>query len=71
MKVTNSELIYEAEQNYVRAQIWADEVPSPLPTPADIPGCDSSWKFTPDSILMIASTGAMYFAGEDNSWYQQ
>ena len=39
MKVTNSELIYEAEQNYVRATIYADSAPSPLPKPEDMTLC--------------------------------
>ena len=30
MKVTNSELIYETEQNYVRATIYADSTPNRL-----------------------------------------
>ena len=71
MKVTNSKLIYEAEQNYVKATIYSDTTPSTMPAPENIPGCDSSWKFTPDSVLYIVSTGDVYLAGEDNAWHKQ
>lgn len=71
MKVTNSKLIYEAEQNYVKATIYADTTPDTMPVPADIPGCDSSLKFTPDSVLYIVGNGDVYLAGEDNQWHKQ
>lgn len=71
MKVTKSKLIYEQDQNYVKATIFADTLPGTLPVPADIPGCDSSWKFTPDSSLYIVGTGDVYLAGEDNAWHKQ
>ena len=71
MKVTESTLIYEAQQNYVKATIYADTTPGTMPVPADIPGCDSSWKFTPDSVLYVTSTGDVYLAGVDNTWYKQ
>ena len=71
MKVTSSKLIYEAEQNYVKATIYADSTPATMPVPADIPGCDSTWKFTPDSVVYVTSTGDVYLAGVDNTWYKQ
>ena len=71
MKVTNSKLIYEAEQNYVKATIYADSTPSPLPKPEDIDGLDNTWKFTPDSVLYIVGNGDVYLAGEDNAWHKQ
>ncbi len=71
MKLTKSELIYEAEQNYIKATFFADETPSTMPVPEDVPGCDSTWKFTPDSVLYVTSTGDVYLAGVDNTWYQQ
>lgn len=71
MKVTSSELIYEEDQNYVRASIYADTTPSAMPKPEDIDGLDSSWKFTPDSMLYIVGTGDVYLAGEDNAWHKQ
>jgi len=71
MKLTKSELIYEAEQNYIKATFFADETPNTMPVPADVPGCDSTWKFTPDSVLYITSTCDVYLAGVDNTWYQQ
>lgn len=71
MKVTQSKLIYEAEQNYVKATIYADSKPSTMPVPTDISGCDSSWKFTPDSVLYIVGNGDVYLAGEDNTWHKQ
>ena len=71
MKLTNSELIYEAEQNYIKATFFADETPNTMPVPADVPGCDSTWMFTPDSVLYVTSTGDVYLAGVDNTWYQQ
>lgn len=71
MKVTSSKLIYEAEQNYVKATIYADSTPGTMPVPADIHGCDSSWKFTPDSVLYIVGNGDVYLAGEDNAWHKQ
>ncbi len=71
MKLTDSELIYEADQNYIHATFFADQTPATMPVPADVPGCDSTWKFTPNSVLYITSTGDVYLAGEDNTWYQQ
>jgi hypothetical protein len=71
MKVTSSELIYEKEQNYVRASIYADTTPGTMPKPEDIAGLDNTWKFTPDSMLYIVGTGDAYLAGEDNAWHKQ
>lgn len=71
MKVTDTKLIYEPEQNYVKATIYADSLPDPLPVPADIPGCDSSWKFYPNSVLYITGNANVYLAGEDGAWHKQ
>ena len=71
MKLTKSELIYEADQNYIKATFFADETPNTMPVPADVPGCDSTWKFTPDSVLYVVGSGNLYLAGVDNTWYQQ
>lgn len=71
MKVTESTLIYEQEQNYVKATIYADSTPSPMPKPEDIEGLDNTWKFTPDSLLYIVGNGDAYLAGEDGQWHKQ
>lgn len=71
MKLRKCEFIYEAEQNYVHATYFADETPNTMPVPADVPGCDSTWKFTPDSVVYVTSTGDVYLAGVDNTWYKQ
>lgn len=71
MKVTSSEQIFEAEQKYVRATIYADSTPSPLPKPEDIAGLDNTWKFYPDSLLIVTGTGDAYLAGEDGQWHKQ
>lgn len=71
MKLRKCELIYEADQNYIHATFFADETPSTMPVPADVPGCDSTWKFTPDSVVYVTSTGEVYLAGVDNTWYKQ
>jgi hypothetical protein len=71
MKLTKSELIYEADQNYIKATFFADETPNTMPVPADVPGCDSTWKFTPDSVLYVVGSGDLYLAGVDNAWHQQ
>lgn len=71
MKVTESTLIYQPEQNYVKATIYADSTPSPLPKPEDIEGLDNTWQFSPDSLLIITGTGDAYLAGEDGQWHKQ
>lgn len=71
MKLTKSELIYEAAQNYIKATFFADETPETMPVPADVPGCDSTWKFTPDSVVYVTSTSDVYLAGVNNTWYKQ
>lgn len=71
MKLTKSKLIYEADQNYIKATFFADETPATMPVPADVPGCDETWKFTPDSVLYVVGSGTIYLAGVDNAWYQQ
>lgn len=71
MKLTDSELIYEADQNYIKATFFSDQTPATMPVPADVPGCDETWKFTPNSVLYITSTGDVYLAGVDNTWYKQ
>lgn len=72
MKVVSSEAIYEENgDKYVKVEIYSDSVPSPLPTPANIPGYDGTFSFTPDSSLYIVGTGALYLAGEDGAWHLQ
>jgi hypothetical protein len=72
MKVVSSEAIYEESgDKFVRCQIFADSVPSPLPEPADIPGYDDSFSFYPGSTLYIIGTGDLYMAGEDGDWHKQ
>lgn len=71
MKLTKSELIYEADQSYIKATFFADETPEKMPVPADVPGCDNTWKFTPDSVVYVTSTGDVYLAGVNNTWYKQ
>lgn len=72
MKVISSEAVYENNgDKYVRVTIFSDSVPSPLPTPEDIPGYDDTFEFTPDSVLYIDTTGEVYLAGEDNQWHKQ
>lgn len=71
MKVTDSELIYQKEQKYVRATIFSSTTPNPMPKPEDIEGLDNTWKFYPDSLLIIDSTGDAYLAGEDGLWHKQ
>lgn len=73
MKVVNSEAIYETNgDKYVRVEIYSDTVPATMPTPADIPGYDSSFQFFPgESTMYIVTTGEVYMAGEDGNWYKQ
>ncbi len=75
MKVVNSEAIYEeengVEKKYVKCDIYADTVPAPLPTPADIPGYDDSFDFYPGSTLYIITSPSFYMTGEDGEWYKQ
>ena len=71
MTVVESEAVYMNNgEKFVRCTIYSDTVPSPMPEPADIPGYDDTFEFTPDSQMVIDTTGAVYLAGEDGAWHE-
>ena len=66
MTLRRSELIYEADQNYIHATFFADQTPDTMPVPADVPGCDSTWKFTPD--IWVWCHSALTSKYDDGLW---
>lgn len=75
MTVANSKAIYRdidgETKRFVECELYADTVPSPLPTAEDIPGFTSDDQIFVGSTLYIVGTGAVYMANEDGEFVEQ
>lgn len=71
MTVTYSKLIPRDDEEHVYIEAYSDNVPSPMPTVADIPGYENSDQIAVGSWLMIVSTGAIYIANESGEFVEQ
>lgn len=75
MTVANSKAIYREidgeTKRFVECELYADTVPSPLPSAEDIPGFTSEDQIFVGSTLYIVSTGAVYMADEDGEFVEQ
>ena len=68
MTVTYSKEVPVDDTRQVYVEAYADEVPSPLPTVADIPGYEDFDQIRVGSWLMIVSTKAVYIANESGEF---
>ena len=71
MFIKKSNVEYRDGHKYLEIEAYSQTVPVTMPEPADIPGFDDSFEFTPGSTLYIISTPKVYMVGEDGNWYQQ
>ena len=75
MTVAKSKAIYRdidgETKRFVECELYADTVPSPLPTAEDIPGFTSDDQIFVGSTLYIVGTGAVYMANEDGEFVEQ
>lgn len=75
MTVASSKAIYRdidgETKRFVECELYADTVPSPLPTAEDIPGFTSDDQIFVGSTLYIVGTGAVYMADEDGEFVEQ
>lgn len=60
-----------APKRYVECELYADTVPSPLPTAKDIPGFTEDDQIEAGSFLFIVNTGAVYIADESGEFVEQ
>lgn len=75
MTVASSKTIYRdvdgVTKRFVECELYADTVPSPLPTAENIPGFTAEDQIFVGSTLYIVSTGALYMANEDGEFVEQ
>ena len=75
MTVASSKAIYREEdgvvKRYVECELYADTVPSPLPTAEDIPGYTAEDQIFVGSTLYIVGTGQIFMADEDGEFVEQ
>lgn len=75
MTVASSKTIHRdvdgVTKRFVECELYADTVPSPLPTAEDIPGFTAEDQIFVGSTLYIVSTGALYMADEDGEFVEQ
>lgn len=71
MTVTYSKSITRDDQKQVYCELYADTVPSPLPSVTDIPGYEDCDQIAVGSWLMIVSTGDIYIANEQGEFVEQ
>ena len=58
-------------KRYVECELYANSVPSPLPTAKDIPGYTENDQIFVGSTLYIVGTGALYMANENGEFIEQ
>lgn len=75
MTVAKSKAIYRdidgETKRFVECELYADTVPSPLPTAEDIPGFTSNDQIFVGSTLFVVGTGDVYIANEQGEFVQQ
>jgi len=75
MTVASSKTIHRdvdgVTKRFVECELYADSVPSPLPTAEDIPGYTAEDQIFVGSTLYIVGTGALYMADEDGEFVEQ
>ena len=63
--------VNDEEKRFVDCELYATNVPAPLPTAADIPGYTEDDQIEAGATLYIVSTGAVYIANEAGTFVEQ
>lgn len=75
MYVKSSKAVYRKVdgevKRFVDCDLYADTVPSPLPTAADIPGYTEDDQLEPGATLYIVGDGTLYMANENGEFVEQ
>ena len=71
MTINYTKLIPRGDESHIYVEAFADSVPSPLPTIADIPGYEDCDQIAVGSTLYIVHTGAVYMADESGEFIEQ